>query len=103
MARLLIEVGTDPNMALPGKPEDQLLGFVGSKTLKHYLTYEPGMTMLAIAAGMGHNSMVQMLLQHSAEKNRPTRSKHRLIPLYFAAWSGQAECLQTLIGNAPSP
>ncbi len=101
--RLLLEAGADPNTVMPGKAEDRLLAFVPFKTLKHDLTDEPGMTLMTIAAGMGHNEMLRLLMSHGAEKNRATRSKFRLIPLYFAAWGGHAECLQTLIDNAPTP
>jgi lipoprotein-anchoring transpeptidase ErfK/SrfK len=44
-----------------------------------------------------------LLIAHGAEKNRPTRSKHRLVPLYFAAWGNHVQCLQTLIDKAPTP
>ena len=101
--RLLLEAGADPNTVMPGKAEERLLAFVPFKTLKHYLTDEPGMNLMTIAAGMGHNEMLRLLIAHGAEKNRATKSKYRLIPLYFAAWGGHAECLQTLIENAPTP
>ena len=101
--RLLLEAGADPNTVMPGKAEDRLLAFVSSKTLKHYLTDEPGMNLMTIAAGMGHNEMLRLLMARGAEKNRATKSKFRLIPLYFAAWGGHAECIQTLIENAPTP
>jgi len=100
---MLLEAGADPNTTLAGKAEDQLLGWVPYKTLKHYLVNEPGMNLMTIAAGMGHNEMIRLLMEHGAEKNRATKSKHRLIPLYFAAWGGHAICLQTLLGNAPTP
>ena len=61
------------------------------------------MTLMTIAAGMGHNEMLRLLISFGAERNRATKSKYRLIPLYFAAWDGHAECIQTLIGNAPTP
>lgn len=103
LARLLLQAGADPNITLPAKPEDRLLNLVPYKTLKHYLTYEPGMNLMTVAAGMGHAEMIRLLLAHGAERNRATKSKHRLVPLYFAAWGNHVEALQTLIGNAPKP
>ncbi len=100
---LLLRAGADPNTVLPGKAEERLLAFVPYKTLRHYLTDEPGMNLMTIAAGMGHNEMLRLLISFGAEKNQTTKSKYRLIPLYFAAWGGHAECIQTLIGNAPTP
>lgn len=103
LAALLLESGADPNTTFESAAEDRFLEYTPAKFLKHYLTDEPGMTVLMVAAGMGHDAMLRLLLEHGAERTRATRSKHRLIPLYFAAWGGHAECLQTLIGNAPSP
>jgi ankyrin repeat protein len=103
MARLLLEAGADPNTTMPGKAEESLLSLVPQKALRHYLTYEPGIPVIAIAAGLGHTQMLELLMQHGAEKNRPTKSKHRLVPIYFAAWGNHAEAIQTLIGNAPKP
>jgi ankyrin repeat protein len=100
--RLLLEAGADPNTSVD-RAEQRLLEFVPHKFLRHYLTNERGMTALTVAAGMGNQEALRLLLDHGAEKNRPTRSKHRLIPLYFAAWGNHPECIQTLIGNAPSP
>jgi hypothetical protein len=102
-ARLLLAAGADPNTTLSGKAEDRLLSLVPFKTLKHYLSEEPGMNLMTIAAGMGHNEMLKLLISQGAEKNRPTRSKYHLIPIYFAAWDNHAECIQTLLGNAPTP
>jgi ankyrin repeat protein len=103
LARLLLEAGADPNITLPGPAEPRFLTFVSQKILRHYLTDEPGMTALAIAAGMGHTDMLRLLIENGADRNRPTRSKHRLIPIYFAAWGGHADCIQCLIDNAPPP
>ena len=103
LARLLLQAGADPNTTLPGKPEPGLLNQVPGRILKHYLMEEPGMTMMIVAAGMGHNDMLRLLLTFGAEKNRPTKSKYRLVPLYFAAWENHVQCLQTLIDNAPTP
>ena len=103
LARLLLEAGADPNTTLSAPAEPSLLAFVSQKILRHYLTDEPGMTSLAIAAGMGHTQMLKLLVQYGAERNRPTKSKHRLVPIYFASWGGHAECIQSLIDNAPPP
>ncbi len=103
LVRMLMEAGADPNTTLAGKPEGRLLDRVPFKKLKHYLSEEPGMNLMCVAAGMGHSEMLRLLISHGAEKNRPTRSKHRLVPLYFAAWGNHVGCLQALIDNAPAP
>jgi ankyrin repeat protein len=103
LAKLLLEAGADANTTLSAPAEPRFLLFVSQKVLRHYVTDEPGMTALAIAAGMGHTEMLKLLLQHGADRNRATRSKHRLIPIYFASWGGHAECIQSLLDNAPPP
>lgn len=103
LAGLLLEAGADPNTALEAPAEARFLEYTKPKFLQHYLTEEPGMTVLMVAAGLGHDAMARLLIEHGAERNRATRSKYKLIPLYFAAWGEHAECIQTLIGNAPSP
>lgn len=102
LARLLLQAGADPNTTLASKPEERLLLLVPYKILKHYVAEEPGMNVMSLAAGMGHVEMVQLLLAHGADKNRSTKSKYRLLPLYFAAWGNHVKCLQALIDKAPA-
>jgi len=103
LAALLLEAGADPNTALDAPAEPRFLEYAKPKFLQHYLAEEQGMTVLMIAAGLGNDAMVRLLIEHGAERSRTTRSKYQLVPLYFAAWGEHAECIQTLIGNAPSP
>jgi ankyrin repeat protein len=103
LTQLLLAAGADPNTTLEGPVESRFLEYIPPKFLHHYLDEEPGMTVLMIAAGLGHDDMVKLLVEKGADRFRATRSKYKLIPLYFAAWGEHAECLQTLIGNAPSP
>src|SRR5207253_265284 len=95
LTRLLLDAGADPNTALDAMPEPQFLGYVPSKTLQNYLGAEPGITLLMLAAGLGHDEMVKLLLEKGAERFRQSRGKYKLLPLYFAAWGEHVECLQT--------
>ena len=103
LAQLLLDAGADPNTALQAPAEPRFLEYTAPKFLKHYLSEENGMTVLMIAAGLGNEPMVRLLLEKGADRYRTTQSKYKLIALYFAAWGDHAECLQTLIGNAPRP
>lgn len=103
LTALLLEAGADPNTTLQAPVEPRFLEYTPPKFLQHYLTEEQGMTVLMIAAGVGNHEMVKLLIDHGADRFRATKSKYQLIPLYFAAWGEHAECLQLLIGNAPSP
>ncbi|HET6407742.1 MAG TPA: ankyrin repeat domain-containing protein [Chthoniobacteraceae bacterium] len=103
LTKLLLQAGADPNTTFPAPAEERFLQYVPHKFLRHYLTDEPGMTVLMLAAGMGSEEIVSLLLEHGAERGRPTQSKHRLVPIYFASWGEHAECIQALIAEAPSP
>lgn len=104
LTRLLLEAGADPNTALETPAESSLTsGYSLPKFLQRYMTEETGVTPLMIAAGLGNNAMVTLLMEKGADRYKATRSKYRLLPLYFAAWGDHADCLQTLIGNAPPP
>jgi ankyrin repeat protein len=102
LVRLLLEAGADPDTTFDGPAEPQFLDRMPHRFLRHYLANEPGVTVLMLAAGLGNPDMLRLLLDHGAQRGRATTSKHRLVPLYFAAWGDHAECLQILIGNAPS-
>lgn len=103
LARLLLDAGADPNTTFDGPAEPRFLSYTPAKFLQHYLTDEPGVTVLMVAAGLGFEDMVKLLIEKGADRFRATRSKHKLVPLYFAAWGDHPECIQALIGNSPTP
>jgi ankyrin repeat protein len=103
LTKLLIDAGADPNTTFESKAEKQYLEYIPQEFLRNYLVEEPGMTVLSVAAGLGNKEMVTLLLDKGAERGRPTRSKYKLYPIYFAAWGNHADCIQALIADAPSP
>lgn len=103
MTQLLLEAGADPNTALTAPAEDKFLEYIQQKFLRHYLSEEDGITLLMVAAGIGNEPMVKLLLQKGAARAKATQSKYRLVPIYFAAWGDHAECIQALIEGAPDP
>jgi ankyrin repeat protein len=103
LTRMLLDAGADPNTVCKAPAEEKFLEYVPAKFLRHYLTEEQGMTVLMIASGMGNAEMVKLLLERGADRAKPTQSKYRLVPLYFASWGEHAQCIQSLIANAPSP
>jgi ankyrin repeat protein len=103
LTKLLLAAGADPNTTFSGPAEERFLEYIPHRFLKHYLTDEPGMTVLMLAAGLGNDEIVKLLLENGAERGRPTGSKHRLVPIYFAAWGEHAKVIQALIADAPTP
>ena len=103
MARLLLDAGADPNSICKAPAEPKFLEYVPAKFMRNYLTEEQGMNVLMIAAGMGNSEMLKLLLDRGADRARATQSKYKLVPLYFAAWGEHADCIQSLISNAPTP
>jgi ankyrin repeat protein len=103
LTRLLLDAGADPNTVCKAPAEPKFLEYVSAGFMKHYLTEEQGMNVLMIAAGIGNVDIVKLLLERGADRARPTDSKYKLVPLYFASWGEHAQCIQALISNAPSP
>jgi ankyrin repeat protein len=103
LTRLLLDAGANPNTTFEGHVEESYLQYISPKFLRNYLTEEPGMTVLMVAAGLGNDEMVRLLLEKGAERGRATSSKYHLVPIYFAAWGEHARCIQSLIADAPSP
>ena len=101
--QLLLECGADPNTPVNSPVDPEFLEKIPAITVRHYLADEPGMTTLMLAAGLGRPEFVKPLLEKGASRTAFTRSKHKLVPIYFAAWAKSPECLQLLIDNAPPP
>jgi ankyrin repeat protein len=103
LCRFLLECGVDPNTMLETPAEKEFLDLIPTNVVRHYLEDEAGMNTLMLAAGLARPDFVKLLLEKGANRTLATRSKHKLIPVYFAAWAQSAESIQLLLGNAPAP
>jgi ankyrin repeat protein len=103
LCRFLLDCGADPNATLNTPAEKEFLDIIPGTVVRHYLEDEPGMNTLMLAAGLARPEFVKLLVEKGANRTTPTRSKHKLIPVYFAAWAQSPESIQLLLGNAPSP
>ncbi|MEO8351125.1 MAG: ankyrin repeat domain-containing protein [Chthoniobacteraceae bacterium] len=103
LGRLLVEAGANPDTLIEAPIDDAFMTHMKPKFMRHYVSEEPGMSTLMIAAGLGHADFVRLLLDHGAARGLATTSKYRLVALYFAAWGDSAECQQALLTDAPSP
>ena len=101
--QLLLDCGADPNTGLGTPASEDFLALLPKIPVRHYVQDEPGMNVLMLAAGLGKPEYVQLLLDKGANRSAATHSKHKLVPLYFAAWAKSADAIRLLVGNAPPP
>lgn len=97
----LLTCGAEPNAVLEQPGDTALRERIAANFMRDYVTYEPGMTALMLAAGLGNHDAVKKLLAAGANRNASTHGKSSLIALYFAAWAISPDCVQALLGHAP--
>lgn len=98
----LLACGSDPNIAIPKLADKDFLAMLKNKYLRLYIENETGVNLLMLAAGLGRTDYVRALLDAGADRSRST-PKHKMIPLYFAAWTANWQCVQLLLGGGPLP
>ncbi len=98
----LLACGSDPNIVIPKVCEKDFLALLKNKYLRLYIENETGVNLLMLAAGLGRTDYVRALLDAGADRNRAT-PRYKMIPLYFAAWTENWQCVQMLLGGGPMP
>ena len=98
----LLACGSDPNIVIPKAAEKDFMSLLKSKYLRLYIQEETGVNLLMLAAGLGKTEYVRSLLDAGADRNRST-PRERMLPLYFAAWTENWQCVQMLLGGGPMP
>jgi ankyrin repeat protein len=98
----LLAGGTDPNLVIPKAAEKEFMALLKSKYLRLYVQEETGVNLLMLAAGLGKTDYVRALLDAGADRNRST-PREKMLPLYFAAWTENWQCVQMLLGGGPMP
>jgi ankyrin repeat protein len=98
----LLACGSDPNLAIPKAAEKEFMALIKSKYLRLYIQEETGVNLLMLAAGLGKIDYVRALLDAGADRNRHT-PREKMLPLYFAAWTENWQCVQMLLGGGPQP
>jgi ankyrin repeat protein len=101
MFKTLLACGSDPNLAIPKNAEKEFTALIKSKYLRNYVQ-EDGVNLLMLAAGLGKADYVRALLDAGADRNRHT-PREKMLPLYFAAWTENWQCVQMLLGGGPEP
>jgi ankyrin repeat protein len=97
----LLLCGSDPNLSIPKAAEKEFIDLIKSKYLRIYVQGD-GVNLLMLAAGLGKTEYVRALLDEGADRNRHT-PKEKMLPLYFAAWTENWQCVQMLLGGGPQP
>jgi ankyrin repeat protein len=100
--RTLLACGSDPNIVIPKAAEKDFMALLKSKYLRLYIQEETGVNLLMLAAGLGKSDYVRALLDAGADRNRST-PREKMLPLYFAAWTENWQCVQMLLGGGPEP
>ncbi|MEY2562444.1 MAG: hypothetical protein QOH88_637 [Verrucomicrobiota bacterium] len=98
----LLACGSDPNITIPKAAEKEFMSLIKSKYLRLYIQEETGINLLMLAAGLGKDDFVRALLDAGADRNRST-PREKMLPLYFAAWTENWQCVQMLLGGGPLP
>jgi ankyrin repeat protein len=98
----LLACGSDPNIVIPKAAEKEFMALIKSKYLRLYIQEETGVNLLMLAAGLGKADYVRALLDAGADRNRHT-PREKMLPLYFAAWTENWQCVQMLLGGGPGP
>ena len=98
----LLACGSDPNIVIPKAAEKEFTSLLKSKYLRLYIQEETGVNLLMLAAGLGKDDYVRALLDAGADRNRATPHE-KMLPLYFAAWTENWQCVQMLLGGGPMP
>lgn len=98
----LLACGSDPNLTIPKAAEKEFMSLLKNKYLRLYIENETGVNLLMLAAGLGRTDYVRALLDAGANRNQST-PKHKMLPLYFAAWTSNWKCVQLLLGGGPMP
>jgi ankyrin repeat protein len=98
----LLACGSDPNIVIPKAAEKDFMSLLKSKYLRLYIQEETGINLLMLAAGLGKDDYVRALLDAGADRNRAT-PREKMLPLYFAAWTENWQCVQMLLGGGPLP
>jgi ankyrin repeat protein len=101
MFKTLLACGSDPNLAIPKTAEKEFTALIKSKYLRNYVQ-DDGVNLLMLAAGLGQADYVRALLDAGADRNRHT-PREKMLPLYFAAWTENWQCVQMLLGGGPEP
>jgi ankyrin repeat protein len=98
----LLACGANPNTVLPSRCDKDFLALLPSKSFSSYVEADKGLTVLMLAAGLGREEYLRVLLTAGASRNRLTM-RDKMSALDIAAETGHWRSSQILLGGGPSP
>jgi ankyrin repeat protein len=98
----LLACGADPDTVLPARCDKDFLAMLPSKGFSSYVEADRGVTVLMLAAGLGREDYLRMLLGAKASRNQLTK-RNKMSALDIAAETGHWRSSQILLGGGPSP
>jgi ankyrin repeat protein len=98
----LLACGADPNTVLPSRCDSDFLALMPSKSFSSYVAADKGLTVLMLAAGLGREDYLRVLLGAGANRNQMTK-REKMSALDIAAETGHWRSSQILLGGGPSP
>jgi len=98
----LLACGADPNTVLPSRCDKDFLALLSSKALRSYVEEDRNLSVVMLAAGLGQDDYLRVLLNAGANRNRLT-SRDRMSALDIAAETGHWRAAQILLGGGPPP
>jgi ankyrin repeat protein len=98
----LLACGADPNTVMPSRCDKDFLAALPSKGFSSYVEADKGVTVLMLAAGLGREDYLRMLLGAKANRNQLTK-RNKMSALDIAAETGHWRSSQILLGGGPSP
>ncbi|MEX1010082.1 MAG: L,D-transpeptidase family protein [Chthoniobacterales bacterium] len=93
----LLDEGLDPDTPLPRPADSDFVARFDGSYLHYFVTVEPGLTPLMLAAGRGDDAMLRLLLARGASPKARTK-RHKTFPLWLAGKGGHVAAMQTLLG-----
>ncbi len=93
----LLAEGANVNGTLPLPADRDFVERFRGNHMHYFVTVEPGLTPLMLAAGIGDASMVRFLMENGATPAARTK-RHKTFALWLAGKGGHVEVMQHLLG-----
>jgi hypothetical protein len=98
---LALNAGMDPDAEIPFPPPESFVRRFEDPRLRYYVGVERGFTALMLAASLGNEAIVRILLEAGASPHKKT-VRHKTFALWLAGHYGHIEIMRLLMGIGPA-